>query len=559
MVDHASNVAVEAPASSSLRIAGDFIRQALLGEVAVPSESPLKIDGRGARMSGAVVEGDVDLSALRFERPILFEQCTFDASINLAHVKLESFTLIGCRVTMIEARGAELNGDISLSGTRLENPGLFAFNGESMRVGGSVIFIDGFVANGAVNLALATIGGRLVCNGTFRNPFRNADSRNWFTPIHCALNGFGAKIGMSVSFNTGFSAGRFCAEGVVVFLNASIVDGVYVLGGSFTSGSEAWSPNDPQSIADPSTRYIMVAGSGLHFHNARMGELVLSRIERFDGLLSLRCAVAKSISDDGSVWRDPITGGKRRGVALDLDGFRYDTFTNSMVAVTDTGWRTRLAWLNAQVIERLDAQFQSQPFTQCAAVLRTMGDAHGSRMILFEREQMRLRAKHVRLWEKISGHALRVFAGHGYKNYYALYWAIGVWLLGGTVFGVADRLGEMRPASEHVIVEETYQRTGRIPKDYEPLKPLLFSADILTPIVDFGQKRAWLPRDAGERAPDAAAAFPQLPESAGRALNWLFGGWLPKAYYCFEIAMGWLLVSIVIAGFSGHLGRERED
>jgi hypothetical protein len=556
MDDQASDAPAEASSSSGLSINGDFIRKALLGEVAVPSDSPLKIDASGARMSGAVIERNVDLSGLRFERPILFEQCMFDASINLQHAKLESFSLIGCRVTSIDARGAEINGDICVSGTRLENPGLFAFNGESMRVTGSVMFIDGFAANGAVSVSLATIGASLVCNGVFRNPLRNADSRTWFTPIHSALNAFGAKIGSSVTFSTGFSAGRFSAEGVVMLMNASIGLGVYVLGGSFTAGSEAWSPNDPESIADPSTRYMMVARSGLHLHNVQMRELVLSRIERFDGLLSLRSAVTKSISDDGSVWRDPVTGGARRGVALDLDGFRYDTFTNSLVAVTDTGWRTRLAWLNAQVSGRLDAHFQSQPFTQCAAVLRTMGDAHGSRMILFEREQMRLSAKHARLWERISGHALRIFAGHGYKNYYALYWAIGVWLVGGAVFGVADRLGEMRPASEHVIVDETYQRTGRIPKDYEPLKPILFSADVLTPIVDFGQKHAWLPRDAGERVPDAAAAFPRLPESAGHALNWLFGGWLPKAYYYFEIAMGWLLVSIVIAGLSGLLGRE---
>jgi hypothetical protein len=302
----------------------------------------------------------------------------------------------------------------------------------------------------------------------------------------------------------------------------------------------------------------MMAGSGLHLYNVQMGALVLSRIERFEGLLSLRIAVTRSIADDGSIWRDPNTGRTRRGVALDLDGFRYETFTDSMVASTDTRWRTRLAWLNSQVSERLDSEFQSQPFTQCADVLRSMGDSHGSRMILFEREQMRLRAKNVRPWEKISGHALRVFAGHGYKNYYALYWAIGICALGGTVFGVADRLGEMRPASDHVIVDESYQRTGRIPKDYEPLEPFLFSADVLTPIVDFGQKRAWLPRNAGERAPDAAAAFPQLPVSTDRALNWLFGGWLPKAFYYVEIAMGWLLVSIVIAGFSGHLGREGE-
>ena len=34
---------------------------------------------------------------------------------------------------------------------------------------------------------------------------------------------------------------------------------------------------------------------------------------------------------------------------------------------------------------------------------------------------------------------------------------------------------------------------------------------------------------------------------------------MPKAYYYFEIAMGWLLVSIVIAGFSKFLGHAGED
>jgi hypothetical protein len=82
-----------------------------------------------------------------------------------------------------------------------------------------------------------------------------------------------------------------------VFTNASIVDGIYVLGGSFTAGAEAAAPEHPESIDDPSTRYIMVAGSGPHLHNARVGELVRTRIERFDGLLSLRAAATWLVPD----------------------------------------------------------------------------------------------------------------------------------------------------------------------------------------------------------------------------------------------------------------------
>jgi hypothetical protein len=117
----------------------------------------------------------------------------------------------------------------------------------------------------------------------------------------------------------------------------------------------------------------------------------------------------------------------------------------------------------------------------------------------------------------------------------------------------------MRPASEHVIVEESYQRTGQIPRDYEPLKPLLYSADILLPIVDIGREKFWLPRDPGEQAPDAARHFPNLPRLLTDTLDRLYGGWLAKGFYYFEIAMGWVLVTIALAGFSGHLGKGREE
>jgi hypothetical protein len=152
-----------------------------------------------------------------------------------------------------------------------------------------------------------------------------------------------------------------------------------------------------------------------------------------------------------------------------------------------------------------------------------------------------------------------MLAGHGYKSYYAIYWALAVWLVGGMIFSVAERLSQMRPASEHVLVDESYRRTGEIPKDYEPLKPFLYSADILLPVVDIGQERFWLPRDAGERPANAATAFPHLPRLVATLVDLLFGGWLPKSYYYFEIAMGWVLASIAIAGFSGRLGHKGED
>lgn len=551
--------AVSAPRRDEARLEGEFMRRAILGEVALATDSPLQLDSRGARLDDATIEGDLDLTAIDFDRPIVFTRCNFEGAISLAGSRLDSFSLRDCRAISIDASGARLHGDLTISGGSLKNPGGYAFNGQSMSVGGAVLFVDDSLAVGAVSLAYAAIDGRVICNGTFRNPLEHVNSLTWFTPIHSAINAFGVRIGRYLAFNSTSMAGTFRAEGFIVLINAVATDGIYLVGGAFTAGTRSWKPQDCDLQGDPATRYAIESGAGLTLHNAQIGELVLSGVEHFEGLLSIRAAKMRNIADDGTLWQDPATGRARHGVAVELDGCSYTAFTNSMTAKTRTDWRTRLEWLKAQLPEHLASEFCSQPFTQCAEVLRKMGDQHGSRMLLFERERMRLRSPDGTLWETITARALGLVAGHGYKSYYALYWALGVWLAGGAVFGVAQRLGEMRPASEHVLVEERYRRTGEIPKDYEPLKPLLYSADILLPIVDIGQERFWLPRDAGERPANAAAAFPHLPGSAAATLDWLFGGWLPKAYYYFEIAMGWILVSIAVAGFSGHLGHKGEE
>ena len=540
-------------------VQGEFIRRTILGEVSLATDSPLQLDSRGIRLDDATIQGDLDLTAIEFDRPIVFSRCNFEGAITLAGSRLDTFTLRDCRAISIDACGARLRGDLTISGGSLENPGGFAFNGQSMSVGGSVLFVDDSLAVGAVSVAYAAIEGRLICNGTFRNPLERVNSLTWFTPLRSAINGFGVRVGRSLAFSSTSLKGKFRVEGFVILMNANVTDGIYVVAGSFSPGARSWKPQECDLQSDPATRYAIESGTGLSLHNAQFGELILNGIEHFEGLLSLRAARMRNIADDGTLWQVPGTGRARSGVALELDGCNYTAFTNSMTARTPTDWRTRLEWLKAQLPQHLTSEFCSQPFTQCAEVLRKMGDQHGARMLLFERERLRLRSPAGSLWEKITGRALGLVAGHGYKSYYALYWALGVWLAGGAVFGVANHLDEMRPASEHVLVDERYQRTGEIPKDYEPLKPLLYSADILLPIVDIGQERYWLPRDAGERAADAARAFPRLPGWTAATLDWLFGGWLPKGYYYFEIAMGWILVSIAVAGFSGHLGHKSEE
>jgi len=538
----APNAAIAGAPEGAPHLSGAFIRQALLGKAEIPPDCPLRIDDRGARMEGAIVEGGLDLSELDFGRSIEFERCTFLGAVSLRHSSFRYVSLAGSRAPHIDAELASIRTSLTLSGARLESPGKVAFNGYGLRVEGSVFLNHGFVAFGAVVLMAATIGMQLRCdNCALIHPFASASASNkdftrrWIVDASLsAINATNARIHAITLMGTRI-------EGLAVFLSTTLVDNFVVAGGvSFLAGGGA--------------------RSGLYLLNCHMGgSLVFQEVEEFEGTLLLGGCVAHSLADDGSVWRDPKTGRLRDGTTLELDDFHYDGFTDPVDAHTDVGWRTRLQWLKMQPNERLAEDFKSQPFTHLAEVLAHMGDAHGARMILFERERLRLKAKNVGLWEKLGGHVLGALAGYGYKNHYAFYWALGVWLLGALVFGVADRLGEMRPADPHVLAEAHYQETLRPPTDYEPVKPALYSLDLLLPIIEIGQQEYWIPRDADERTPDARAAFPRLHHSLVLAVNWLFSGWLAKAYYYFEIGMGWLLVSIVIAGFSGLLGHAREE
>jgi hypothetical protein len=489
-------------------------------------------------MTGVIVEGGLDLSAVKFDRPITFEYCTILGPVLMNDASLSSVSVAGSRMPSMEVRRAVISGDLELVGARIENRGGVAFNGERVVVSGHCALSHGAVIDGAVTLMGANVGGSLIFfEGTFRHPYPKDPSTPWYWPTSCAINIGNVRIGQILMLFAN-------VEGLVVAVGAQIGDAALIEGkgngGSFTTGGGS--------------------RAGIDFSNAVIGRAIsFSGLKAFAGELSLGGAKTQTLADDGSLWRDPPSNKRRGDVVLNLDGFKYDAFGDPPGGHTDDDAETRLAWLHMQPEAWLASDFRPQPFTQCAAVLQSMGDAHGARLVLFQRERLRLKGKRVGFWERLGGYALGALAGYGFRNHRALYWAVSIWLFGALVFGVADRLDQMRPADPHVLAEARYQETGHVPRDYEPVKPVIYSLDLFLPIVEIGQVEYWIPRDAGERPANARAVFPRLPAPVASAVDWAFGGWLPKAYYYFETAMGWLLVSIVLAGFSGLLGRAGDD
>jgi hypothetical protein len=392
---------------------------------------------------------------------------------------------------------------------------------------------NGFKAVGEVHLRGATIKGQLACvGGEFTATTGDA--------LGCEAATIGADVFLSQEFK---------ADGKVSFIRAKIGGSVYCQGGTFKSKRDA----------------LDLEGSRIE------GTLYLTSVRAFEGNLDLQDAFATSIADDGSVWNQRSAKPQRqpkpkRDVCIQLDRFRYDGFANDFDddIKTDMRWTSRLAWLDMQPKAWRDRDFRPQPFTQCAKALRGMGHVDAARNILCEREWRRLKRYDAGLFERFWGTLIGLVAGHGYKTGRALFALVPIWLIGVFVFSAAYVEGRMRPASDNVLANEPYLSHQVLPADYEPFEPMIYSADVLLPIVDFSQERLWLPRDGFE----ASVPMPPLSEIAPRQRwesipvlgRWIGQqGWIPKLYYWFEIAAGWFLTTIAVAGFSGLLGHNRDN
>jgi hypothetical protein len=582
-----------AEADTRKSISAAFIRNALLSKVMNEQGVPLTVDERGARLEGVIVEGKLDLTAIEFRKPIVFKKCTFDSTVILEDTKLGRVSFDGSTIPSLLADMAEIEGDLSLNGLKRcewirlvrarirgtlilegailgrrseESPMLrggessdgsnVPLNCNGAHVGGAVWLRHGFEAAGEVNFGGAIINEELDCeDGKFEGHY---DKK--LKCYRVALDCDAITVGASVFLRYGFSA-----RGEVNFVRATIKGNFQCQGGSFDDGLTADAPDLERESPDSEREsYDAMDLEGAYVG----GTLYLTKVKTFEGILDLQDAYAKNVADDGTIRNDDPRGILRilkkrtkRLITIHLDRFCYDSFANDFGGKeTDLSARARLSWLKMQPEEWCGTKFRPQPFTRCAKVLRSMGHTKDARLILYEREKRRLRHNNVSWFEwLIRKFLLGLFAGYGYKAHRAFGALVVVWLFGAGLFAIEGQYGLMRIASDNVLASDWYVAHNTQPPDYEPFKPWLYSLDVLLPIIDFNQKHSWTPDDAGDRVPGFERILPPTPDV--NWAHWLRGclAWLPKAYYWFEIAMGWFLTTVIIAGLTGLLGNPREE
>jgi hypothetical protein len=447
---------------------------------------------RAVKLRGARVIGSLDLEAATLVCPLLLWDCWLEQPAILREARAASLRLRGCHLPSLAADrletrgnlelsreftassgvrldGADIGGQLDCSGATLHNPNDRALSGDQLKTEGGISFRDEFVAQGEVRLAGSRVHGQLDCSGaTLHNPNGEAlmaDGLTVATDLHCADG--------------------FTAEGEVR------LPGAHIGGQLDPAGARLCNPNGVALMADRlKVEASMFCSEGF----IAEGEVRLPSVQ-IEGQLGLAGATITEVdltnaqvgvlSDDPGTWR-----------ALRLHGFVYDSF------LKDDQKRVRE---RLRSLARDRSRYEPQPYEQLAAVYRRTGRDKWARQVAIAKQKDHRRAlgRLGKLWNWL----LFLTVGYGYWTWLAGLWLLALLLVGGTW---------------------AFHRADMDPAKY-PLPPFnrwMYTLDLLLPIVNLGQRDAWLPK--------------------GVALWW---SWL-------LIGAGWMLTTAVVAGLTNLFRRD---
>lgn len=621
------------------------IRSAVLRILCMGSDATAPIHPHGVQVIGAWVDGKLDLEGVVSPYRIALFACEINGGIVLRGMSVSAIYLNGthadfldgqrlkcrndvhlsegfCSRGLINLKGARIHGDLDCNGGSFFGGKGTALDLDGAVIGGSVrlgishaddpVQRRAFLAKGKVTLAYSSIQHEL-----------NFQGGKFYSPGGVALSANGATIGGNID-GTILQA---CSLDVLgeMQLQATTVRGDVNLSGARIRNTKGdalcadsievrgdihldkgfWSRGEVRllgakiggDLALDGGKFCNKGHDAIDASNATIGgELflctyTLQRAVRdeasLQGTLKLLGARLFGIVDSKGSW--PATG------LLRLDGCTYRRFTSGSPASADL----RLCWLKRQAEADLTSDFRPQPWEQCASTLLAMGHEGASKTIRVEkRVHMRgtrwkrapgLAAKFVLLPEQFFDWLLQVVLGYGYKTTRALWWILGLWLTGASIFTFLPN-EIMAPTDSKMYLDATVPKecrvdwisfsgptendeahtmrralqamplglgldaswkeicARRVPSEYSSFQPVIYSLDLVLPLTDLRQERDWSPR---------------ISDADGRTLYPLFGrdsrfglGNLVRLLEWFMILAGWTISLFIAAGVTGIAKRD---
>ena len=463
---------------------------------------------RGIRIKHALIEGALDLSGWtgRADDPsrglptIELEDCTLNAPFSLEESHIDSLSLLACSLVRLSAGSARIAGSVYLNGSTVtgtdpdhtdEN---LALDFAGTKIGGNVILrpYNGqrFHACKEITFLGASIEGAFNANGALLE-----------NPGGVALNFTRVNIRNSV-FLTVEAGFRFQTKGETRFWIAQI-------GGQFAAnGAELKNPGGEalsfQGAVIRGNVFLRPSSEGfpfravgdVHFTGAKIESNLITQGVEIDGIFGVRNAHVQALFDD------PDTGWPRQNGHLQLAGLTYNRLHQDNAQHEDNPVVRRLDWIKRQYQNPnrpLPSEFDPQPYTQYANVLRARGQNGDADQVLITMHSLRLRT-HMDPWflqafQKFLGLTCR----YGYSSSRAAM-ALMIWILIGSAFyGAHAFSGSFGPAEqvghgEHAATANTMVSMLGVGKKTvrgcPGLIAPLYAMDTILPIVEFGQRRA---------------------------------------------------------------------
>jgi sRNA-binding regulator protein Hfq len=409
---------------------------------------------------------------------------------------------------------ASIGGQLACDGGQFYNPGWSALNVDAATIAADVFLRRGFEAQGVVNLRGATIGGQLSCIG---GKFCNAGQSVLITDAATVASGVFLRCGFEAQGEVSLrgtqigrdllcTGGRFLnKDGNALNVEAAIINGSVFLGGQCDT-----TPFQAEGKINFLSAII----------NTRLELLGMRAWNPEFMALDLRFAQVNTLSfiDAEKTWIEEMQPGQLR-----LNGLVYRSinFTNEAIKL-----QYSLKWLRLQFkqdkTQKSPENFALQPYDQLASVLRANGHQKAATQILIAKEDDRRKYGGLTRWDKFWNWFLGITIAHGYHAEKALLYSLCLILLGWVFFGVG---------------EDLMTGTGGN-QTFFAFDPLIYSIDTFIPVIDFRQQSTWLPD----------------PNKGNEIFLLMFKvrtGELLRCYFWFQIAAGWALTSLWVAGFTG--------
>jgi len=357
--------------------------------------------------------------------------------------------------------GAQLAANLTLSGATLSNPGAVAVNLDRATIGvchgtgltcrGRFSFIGAHIASG-LDLAGANLDGHgersiagdgAVVDGMLALSELRARGEVSLRSIRVgrAVIMIGAELANDGDIACRLSGAEIAGD--VICLRTSVVGGLRMTGGRIAG-----------RLNLEQVRIANEGGQAISARALQAGQLSFAPAAPIAGLVDFGHARIEVYRDDPASWP----------AELSIDGMTYQALEPRLPA------RDRLRWL-----ARDPNGPQSQPYEHLAAHYVQIGHPEEARTVWYirEREQRREAAPLAKFWGVVQD----VMLGYGYRPWRALAWLGLLLIIGSVTFGL-HRPPAFQPATA------------------PHFNAVIYTLDLLLPLVGLGQKNAFNPAGA---------------------------------------------------------------